>query len=105
VVRAGPDALLVVITSDGEQVRGGTAATPDARFLAPVFDRERGLDAQKSRFLLRAWASRKQDGDEAARLRLQAELGGDDDGLGRLLRWLGHMARLRAARLLLRDSA
>ena len=105
VLRAGPGGLLVVITSDGEQVRGGTAATPDARFLPAVFDRLQGLDAQKSRFLLRAWASRKQEGDEAERLRLQSQLGSDDDGLGRLLRWLGNMARLRAARLLLRDSA
>ncbi len=105
IVRAGPGALLVVITCDGAQVRGGTAATPDARFLPAVFDRERGLDAQKSRFLLRAWASRKLEGDEDARLRIQAELGSDDAGLGQLLRWLGNMARLRAARLLLRDSA
>jgi hypothetical protein len=104
-VRAGPGALLVVITCDGKQVRGGTAATADARFLPPVFDPERGLDAQKSRFLLRAWAARKQEGNEEERLRIQTQLGSDDEALTRLLRWLGNMARLRTARLLLRDSA
>ena len=73
----------------------------EGRFLPVIYTPTQGLDAQSARFLLRSWALRGQ-GDETTRRTIQAELNSDDSQAERLVRWMSAMARLRAARLILR---
>ena len=101
-LRAGADGVLVIAESDGESVRGGAAAdVTEGRFLPLIYTQAQGLDAQSARFLLRSWAMRSK-GDETHRQDLQTELEASDTQAEQLVRWLSAMARLRAARLILR---
>ena len=99
-LRAGDDGLLALIDCDGEHIRGGTAADPDPRRLPLVWTRPTGVEVQRARWLLRAWATRT-TGDPIMRDEAQRELGGDDSRTALLLRWLQATLRLRSARLLL----
>lgn len=96
----GADGAMVVVESDGQVVRGGAVAALPPPDLAVLWDRERGLDAQGARLLLRAW-SRRNEGDVAARLRLQGTWGGSDAAGSAITRWISGQARLRSARLIL----
>ncbi|MCB9761716.1 MAG: hypothetical protein H6739_17865 [Alphaproteobacteria bacterium] len=99
-LRAGHDAVMVVVESDGAVVRGGPVAGLPARFLPTVWGPDIGLDATTARALMRAWATRGR-GDEARRKQVQAELGASDAKAHQLCRWLSAQARLRAVRMLL----
>ncbi len=103
-LRAGRDAVLVVVHSDGQVVRGGATADPRTRHLPRAWSAEAGLEPAPTRFLLRAWAGRA-EGDEARRRRVQAELGARDAEAEALMRWLSGMARLRRARKLVEFRA
>jgi hypothetical protein len=101
-VKVGADGAMVVVECDGETIRGGAVAdASEGRFLPVIYTPTQGLDAQSARFLLRSWALRGQ-GDETTRRTIQAELNSDDSQAERLVRWMSAMARLRAARLILR---
>lgn len=99
-LRAGEDGLLALIDGDGEHIRGGTAADPDPRRLPLVWTRPTGVEVQRARWLLRAWATRT-TGDPILRDEAQRALGGDDNRTALLMRWLQAALRLRSARLLL----
>jgi len=101
-IKAGPDGALVIIESVDGVVRGGAVADAEGgRFLPVIYSNTQGLDAQSARFLLRSWALRKQ-GDESLRAEVQASLNASDVQADHLIRWMSAMARLRAARLILR---
>jgi len=101
-IKAGPDGALGIIESVGGVVRGGAVADAEGgRFLPVIYSNTQGLDAQSARFLLRSWALRKQ-GDESLRAEVQASLNASDVQADHLIRWMSAMARLRAARLILR---
>lgn len=102
-VRAGHDAVLTLVESDGSVVRGGPSAGPHFHLL-PVLLHDGLLDAAAARAVLRAWSMRAA-GDEARRDRVQGELGATDDRTGQLMRWLSAHARLRVDTLLLERSA
>jgi hypothetical protein len=99
-LRAGDDGLLALIDCDGTHIRGGTAADPDPRRLPLVWTRPTGVEVQRARWLLRAWATRT-SGDPLARDEAQRALGGDDSQAALLMRWLQATLRLRSLRLLL----
>lgn len=102
-VRAGHDAVLTLIESDGTVVRGGPSGGPHFHLL-PVVAHDGVLDAAAARALLRAWAMRAA-GDEHRRTRVQADLGVTDEQTAQLMRWLSASARLRVDRMLLDRSA
>ncbi len=93
-MRADPHGILVLVESDGGQVRGGAALEPDARFLPVIYEPGR-LDAQATRAVLRAW-SQRDAGDREHRAEVGALLGTDDRGAAAMARWLSAMSRLRA---------
>ncbi len=100
-LRASVDGVLVIVSSDGETVRGGAAAdVSEGRFLPIIYTPNQGLDAQSARFLLRSWAMRT-SGDESLRAEHQESLNATDTQADHLTRWLSAMARLRSANLLL----
>ena len=99
-LRAESDGPVDLALSADGVIRGGAALRPPEGPLPVIYSPAAGLDAQAARHLMRAWA-RRQSGDEALRQRVQAWLGGTDDGAAALVRWMSGMARLRAARLLL----
>ncbi|MDP6935452.1 MAG: hypothetical protein QGG40_21200 [Myxococcota bacterium] len=99
-LRAGIDGVLVLAESDGARVGGGISPDPATRFVPTIYGPDRGLDAQRGRQLLRAWALRDR-GDEELRTQVQDQIGGTDQQAERLVRWLSTMARLRATRLML----
>lgn len=99
-LRADGNGVLVLVESDGSELRGGAAAELDARFL-PVLWRQGGdLDVQASRAVQRAWA-RRGDGDPARRAELQSALGSTERGAEAVVRWLAGQTRLRALRKVL----
>lgn len=101
-IKAGSDGALVIVESENGVIRGGAVADADGgRFLPIIYSISQGLDAQSARFLLRSWALRKQ-GDETLRAETQANLNANDTQAEQLIRWMSAMARLRAARLILR---
>lgn len=93
-LRADRHGVLVLVESDGATVRGGAAADPDARFLPVIHDPERGLDAQATRAVLRAWA-RRDDGDREHREELNASFGASEAAASAMVRWLSASSRLR----------
>ncbi len=84
----------IVAISAGGRVQGGPAPAT-----VPIYTPERGLDPQRARQLLRAWAQRRPE-DEPARLRTEEELGGSPQQTAGLIRWLRAAAALRRLRLL-----
>lgn len=101
-IKADVDGALVMVESESGIIRGGAVAdATSSRFLPIIYSDSQGLDAQSARFLLRSWALRKQ-GDEDARAEVQASLAASDHQAEQLIRWMSAMARLRAARLILR---
>ena len=99
-LRAQADGQLVIAHGDGLSLRGQATADPLTKDLHPVYTSGKGLRPGASRFLLRAWASRRK-GDEDRRAEIQASLGAQDETASTMMRWLAGMARLRAAGLLL----
>jgi hypothetical protein len=101
-IKADVDGALVMVESESGIIRGGAVAdATSSRFLPIIYSSSQGLDAQSARFLLRSWALRKQ-GDENTRAEIQASLAASDSQAEQLIRWMSAMARLRAARLILR---
>ena len=101
-VHVGHDGSMVVVDSDGTTIRGGAVAdATENRFLPMLYTPEQGLDAQSARYILRAWAMRTK-GNETSRRLVQDEFTTDDRTAERIVRWMSAMARLRAARLILR---
>lgn len=98
-LRAGHDGVLVLVETDGDRLRGGPSAQASTRWLPVVWSPER-VDVPQLRALLRAWNTRG-GGDARRREAANAELGGDDRTLDRLVRWIAATGRLRADRLLL----
>jgi len=98
-LRAGRDAVRVMVHSDGERVRGGACAGWPT-FLPVLWDAEHGLDPGATRTVLRAWATRS-GGDEDRRAAINGELAAEDGAIDRLCRWLSGQARLRTQRRLL----
>ena len=92
-LRAGRDAVRVMVHSDGERVRGGSCAGWPT-FLPVLWDAEHGLDPGATRKVLRAWATRAA-GDEDRRAAINGELDADDAAADALCRWLSGQARLR----------
>ena len=104
-LKAGSDGVLVMVESNGKEIRGGAVADiHEDRFLPIIFTEKQGLDAQSARFLLRSWTLREQ-GDETVRAEVQESLSATDKQAEHLVRWLSSMARLRAAKLLLAASS
>ncbi len=103
-LHARPDGVLVLASSDGLQLHGGTSAAPQTQRLPRVWTPDDGVAAQAARVLLRAWATRA-DGDEDRRAQVQQALGATDADTERLVRWLRATTGLRRARLLLEHQA
>ncbi len=90
-----------LLSSDGAQVRGGVASTPDDGELPVIHAPETGLVPVLTRPLLRAWARRAAS---VPREEAQRRLGADDERTAQLIRWLTSTSRLRSSRMLLERS-
>ena len=101
-VHVGQDGSMVILDSDGTTIRGGAVAdATENRFLPTLYTPEQGLDAQSARYILRSWAMRA-NGNETSRRLVQEDFATNDTTAEQIVRWMSAMARLRAARLILR---
>ena len=99
-LRAERTGVLMLVESDGHELRGGAAATPGARGLPLLWTRGSGLNAQGARALLRGWA-RRAEGDPERQAAVNGLFGVTERDAELLVRWMTAMNLLRALRRLL----